>query len=85
MILITFVENRMDLREDEQTNLVTASFELPGLRKEDVHVDVHNGTLSVTGESKAETERQQNGYAIRERRYGKFARSLQLPQGVKVS
>jgi HSP20 family protein len=75
----------MDLHEDEKNNQVTATFELPGLKKEDVHVDVHDGRLSVSGESRAETEREQNGYAVRERRFGRFARSLQLPQGVKVS
>jgi HSP20 family protein len=73
----------MDLHEDREANRITATFELPGLRKEDVHVDVHNGRLSITGESKAETEREQSGYAVRERRFGKFARTLQLPQGVK--
>jgi HSP20 family protein len=74
----------MDLHENGESNTVTATFELPGLKKEDVHIDVHNGHLSVSGESSESTEKNEEGYAIRERRFGKFARTLKLPQGVKV-
>ena len=75
----------MDLHEDNQQNIVTATFELPGLNKENVSIDVHNNVLTVSGESKLSSERDENGYAVRERRYGKWSRTLQLPQGVKVS
>jgi HSP20 family protein len=74
---------RMDLHEDQNNNKITATFELPGLRKEDVHVDIHDGRLSISGETAAEAERERDGYAVRERRFGKFSRSLQLPRGVK--
>ncbi|KAG5647248.1 hypothetical protein DXG03_000783 [Asterophora parasitica] len=74
---------RMDLHENSDNNGVTATFELPGLRKEDVQIDVHNGRLTVSGESKISSEHDEHGYAVRERRYGKFSRTLQLPQGVK--
>ncbi|KZT66196.1 HSP20-like chaperone [Daedalea quercina L-15889] len=74
---------RMDLHEDAQQNLVTATFELPGLNKENVSIDVHNGVLAVSGESKIEENHDEHGYAVRERRFGKFSRSLPLPQGVK--
>lgn len=75
----------MDLHENSQTNTVTATFELPGLKKEDVDIDVHNGRLTVSGENLLSTEHEQSGYAVRERRLGKFARTLQLPKGVNVS
>lgn len=75
----------MDLHEDTEKNIVTATFELPGLNKEDVGIDVHDGRLVVTGESKISTEREEGGYAVRERRFGKFSRTLRLPQGVNVS
>ena len=42
---------RMDVHEDTQNNVVTASFELPGLSKEHVSIDVHQNTLTVSGES----------------------------------
>ena len=73
----------MDIHEDEKSNVVTATFELPGLKKEDVNIDVHNNVLTVSGESKLSSERDENGYAVRERRYGKFSRSVPLPQGIK--
>ena len=76
---------RIDVHEDAEKNVVTATFELPGLKKDDVAIDVHNNLLTVSGESKAETERKEDGYAVRERRYGKFSRSLPLPQGIQVS
>ncbi|KZT24099.1 small heat shock protein [Neolentinus lepideus HHB14362 ss-1] len=74
---------RMDVHEDAEKNVVTATFELPGLRKEDVNIDVHNNQLTVSGETKQDESREENGYAVRERRFGKFSRTLPLPQGVK--
>ena len=44
-----------------------------------------DGRLTVSAESKISEERKEDGYAVRERRYGKLSRTLQLPQGVKVS
>ncbi|KAI0717765.1 small heat shock protein [Cerioporus squamosus] len=74
---------RMDLHEDQDKNLVTATFELPGLTKENVQIDVKDHVLTVSGESTISSERDEKGYSVRERRYGKFSRSLPLPQGIK--
>jgi HSP20 family protein len=74
----------MDLHEDTERNIVTAVFELPGVSKESVQIDLHNGKLTVSAETKQSEEHDEAGYAIRERRYGKFSRTLQLPQGIKV-
>lgn len=75
----------MDVHEDAGQNVITATFELPGLKKEDVNIDIHNNVLTVSGETKQATERTEEGYAVRERRYGKFSRSIPLSQGIKVS
>ncbi|KAJ3565005.1 hypothetical protein NP233_g7913 [Leucocoprinus birnbaumii] len=77
------IRPRMDLHEDTNKNLVTASFELPGLKKDDVHIDVHNNRLTVSGESQINKDYDERGWAVCERRFGKFSRTLQLPQGVK--
>ncbi|KAF8237894.1 small heat shock protein [Tricholoma matsutake] len=77
------IKPRMDLHENSANNSVTATFELPGMQKEGVSIDVHNGRLTVSGETKMSSEHEESGYAVRERKYGKFARTLQLPQGVK--
>ena len=75
----------MDVHYDKNTNNVNVSFELPGLQKEDVSIDVHDNVLTVFGEEKTSSEHSDGGYVIRERRYGKFSRNLSLPHGVKVS
>lgn len=72
----------MDVHGDTASNAVTATFELPGLKKEDVSIEVHNNVLTVSGESKTFSEREKSGYAVCERR---FERSLPLPQGINVS
>ncbi|KAH9481860.1 Heat shock protein 16 [Psilocybe cubensis] len=80
---ITTLRPRMDLHEDSKQNIVTATFELPGLKKEDVDIQVNNNRLTISGESKISTEKEENGYVARERRFGKFSRTLQLPHGVE--
>ncbi|KDQ55766.1 hypothetical protein JAAARDRAFT_37187 [Jaapia argillacea MUCL 33604] len=77
------VKPRMDLHEDPKSNVVTATFELPGLTKENVNIDVQNNTLTISGESKLSEERDEGGWAVKERRYGKFSRTLRLPEGVQ--
>ncbi|KAI0088383.1 HSP20-like chaperone [Irpex rosettiformis] len=74
---------RLDVHENSASNTVTATFELPGLKKEDVNIDVHNNVLTISGESKVSSEHDENGYVVRERRFGRFERSLPLPQGIK--
>ncbi|PPQ79788.1 hypothetical protein CVT26_012471 [Gymnopilus dilepis] len=74
---------RMDLHEDNGQNIVTATFEFPGVTKDQIQLDFHNGKLTVSAETKHSSERDEKGYAVRERRFGKFSRTLQLPQGVK--
>ncbi|KAK1220635.1 hypothetical protein PQX77_016586 [Marasmius sp. AFHP31] len=54
----------------------------PGLKKEDVQIDVRDGRLTIAGETKISEEHNNDGYAVRERRFGKFSRTLRLPQGV---
>ncbi|TFY71701.1 hypothetical protein EVG20_g1307 [Dentipellis fragilis] len=74
---------RMDLHDNAETNTITAIFELPGLKKEDVHLDIQNNALTISGETTVDSSRDESGYAVRERRFGKFSRTLPLPQGIK--
>ncbi|KAA1476764.1 HSP20-like chaperone [Dentipellis sp. KUC8613] len=77
------IRPKMDLHENPDANTLTATFELPGLKKEDVNIEVHNNALTVSGETNVSSERKEDGYAVRERRSGKFSRTLPLPQGTK--
>ena len=62
--------------------LVTA--EIPGVKKEDVKVTVTGETLTLEGERKQEKEEKREGYYHSERSYGKFLRSIPLPEGAKT-
>ena len=76
-------ECRLDVHEDTEKNDVTATFEFPGFSKDDVQIDFQNGKLTVSAESK-KSNLHDTGYTLNERLHGKFARTLQLPQGVQV-
>ncbi|KAL9711373.1 hypothetical protein Ac2012v2_005919 [Leucoagaricus gongylophorus] len=73
---------KMDLHENSEKNLVSATFELPGVKKEDVQLEVRDGQLTISAETKSSVEHEESGYTLRERRFGKFSRSLRLPKGV---
>ena len=74
----------MDLHEDKEKNAVTPSFKFPGSKKENVQLEIQNGRLTVSAKNNVSEEYNEGGYAARERSYGKFSRTLQLPQAVKV-
>jgi len=57
---------------------------LPGVKPEDVSIDITGETLTVKGEHKAEQEIKKEDYLYQERRYGTFSRSVVLPSGLKT-
>lgn len=68
---------RVDIEEKKDSYKITA--ELPGIDKNDVHVSLKNGVLSIEAENHQEETEDQDGRIIRqERRYGKFIRSFNL-------
>jgi HSP20 family protein len=76
------VKCRMDLAETKGGLELTV--ELPGLEEKDVDVTVTDGMLTVSGEKKFESEEKDRNYHFIERGYGSFARSIELPDGVKA-
>jgi HSP20 family protein len=56
--------------------------DLPGLTKDDVHVEVTDEALTIEGERRSEHEERQGGFFRSERRYGTFHRQIPLPEGV---
>jgi HSP20 family protein len=56
--------------------------DLPGLREEDVQIEMRDNVLTISGERRPEFEDTQNGYYRVERAFGSFSRSLTLPEGV---
>ncbi len=71
----------VDILESKDSYLIRA--ELPGMKKEDFHLEVTDGTLTLSGERKAETPADGVEYHRTERQNGKFSRSFYLPQTVK--
>lgn len=72
----------IDVYETADELVVRAT--LPGVKPEDLDINVADNTLTIKGESKSEKEVKQENYIRRECRYGSFARSLVLPIGVKA-
>jgi HSP20 family protein len=58
----------------------TVVVELPGLKKEEIEISLHDDTLTISGERKREESSEQE--FLTERSYGKFQRSLTLPSAV---
>ena len=75
----------LDLHINEDTNTVTATFELPGLVREDIKLVMQGNDLLVSGEKSFEEEVKEDEFVHRERQMGKFRGRLTLPIGTKVS
>ncbi len=71
---------QMDLVEAEDHFVLKA--DLPGLDEGDVSIEVQDGTLSISGERKAEHESRERGWYRIERAFGSFSRSLTLPDRI---
>ncbi len=70
----------VDIEEKDGSYLLKA--DLPGLKKEDIHLTLEKGYLTLTGERKSENEdKKENCHRI-ERTYGSFHRSFKVPEGL---
>src|SRR3954449_11891261 len=70
----------VDLVEAEDHFVLKA--DLPGLAEDDVNIEIRDGSLTISGERKAEHESRERGWYRVERSFGRFSRSLTLPEGV---
>jgi len=61
---------------------VTIRADLPGIKPDDVKIEVENDTLTVSGHVEEESEEKQDDFIRRERRYGSFSRTIALPPNV---
>jgi HSP20 family protein len=68
---------------EKDSRLIT-KVDLPGMKKEDVKVEVADGHLAISGERKTEAEEEKDDYYRCEREYGSFQRVVPLPEGVKL-
>ena len=75
------VNPAIDVHETPDELVVTAA--LPGMKPEDVEITLTGQTLTLRGEFKADEKVERDQYLYRERRYGSFSRSVQLPMRVE--
>lgn len=72
---------KMDVKEQADSYIVHA--ELPGVKKEDIHVHIDGAMVSLTAERRAEAEVREGERVLRsERSFGKVSRSFQLGQEI---
>jgi len=70
----------LDVQEDK--NSFTVRLELPGMKREDIEVSLHDGALVISGERKEGQVNEETTVHRQERYYGKFSRALTLPTAV---
>ena len=77
------VRDGWTMASPETDNEVIVKASIPGLKAEDVQINVSGDVLTLKGEVKQEEERQDKAWHIREHRFGSFERSIALPTDVK--
>lgn len=71
----------VDMCETDEAIIVEV--ELPGVRQEDIRIEVEGDILHITGERRATTTQQGRNYLRVEQHYGQFSRQLRLPRSVQ--
>jgi HSP20 family protein len=72
----------VDVAENENAYEVKA--EIPGMKKEDIKVNLEDDVLTIQGEKKEEIEKKEKNVQISERVYGRFQRSFRLPKRTRT-
>ena len=70
----------------QQGNEIKVCVDLPGVPKDNVKIDIHEGLLSIQGERREDRTEggEQQGFRRTERRYGTFFRTIPLPEGAEA-
>jgi HSP20 family protein len=73
-----------ELEVHQEGNRWVVQADLPGLRREDVNVEVREDQLVISGERVQKNESNEGGYYRTERSYGSFTRAIPLPEGANL-
>jgi len=71
-----------EVREDDKNYVIAA--EMPGMKKDDIEIDVADGVLSIKAEKKAEEKKEDGNVHYSERRYGVYRRDFRLGENVDL-
>ena len=69
----------------EYKDSVEVVAEVPGVSKENIKVQLENGTLTISGERKSPEENKESEWLRNEIRYGSFSRMIELPESIDAS
>jgi HSP20 family protein len=72
--------SRMDVAESD--GAYHLAVELPGLKKEQIQISLHENSITISAELAAEAEQEGTTWLLRERAFGRFSRTLTLPEAV---
>ncbi len=72
----------LDVYEDKENFVLKA--EMPGMRKEDIDISLHEGVVTISGERKEENKKEESDVYRSERFFGRFQRSFALPTSVNA-
>jgi HSP20 family protein len=72
----------LDVRESQDAYTIVAS--LPGVKPEDVNIQYQKGVLTIGGETSTDKSRDEGTWHLRERRHGRFSRTISLPDSVNA-
>lgn len=73
-----------ELEMHQEGNRWVVQADVPGLRREDVNVEVRDGELVISGERRSQSEKNERGFYRSERTYGSFSRAIPLPEGANL-
>ncbi len=73
-----------DVNSREAKDAYFVEIDLPGIKKEDIEIDVKDNILTISGERKVKEETKEEAYYKIESKYGKFVRSFTLPKNVNL-
>ena len=68
----------------ERNGKLVIQADLPGMKRDDIHVNVENDEVIIQGERRQEQTNDQGGYYRSERSYGSFYRTIPLPEGTNT-
>ena len=74
---------KTDIKEGE--NEYTLEIEMPGIKKENVKIELSKGYITISAENNNEVEEKENNYIRKERHYGSFTRSFYVGDKVEMN
>lgn len=73
-----------EIEVHQEGNRFVIQADVPGLNREDVHVEVRERQIWISGERRTQSERQEGGFYHTERSYGSFSRAIPLPENANL-